>query len=373
MTDGSSSPVPSAPSPRDRADSHRFVWAGLSQPFAVGFTVTLGALVALLLGLALGSLSTVLIYILFALFAALGLDPAVRWLQSRNVSRTWSIVIVFTAFALVLVGVLLLVIPTLVRQVASFITDLPQSIANFMRTDFFIWLESTFGDSVGTILDEVQNFLLNPSNIAAIGGGVLQVGVGIATGISGVIIVIVLTLYFIATLPSMKQSLYRLSPARNRAKLAELTEQITDSVGGYLMGMVVLAFFNAMFTLLLHLLIGLPFPALMAVVAFCITIIPLVGPVLFWIIGTFVALFDSPLSALIFAAAYLVYMQIEAYVVTPRVMNRTVSVPGSLVVIGALVGGTLLGLLGALIAIPVTASILLIIKQVVIPRQDAKV
>ena len=78
------------------------------------------------------------------------------------------------------------------------------------------------------------------------------------------------------------------------------------------------------------------------------------------------------MSALIFAAAYLAYMQVEAYVLTPRVMNRAISIPGSLVVIGALVGGTLLGLLGALVAVPVTASILLIVKQVIIPRQDSK-
>jgi predicted PurR-regulated permease PerM len=66
-------------------------------------------------------------------------------------------------------------------------------------------------------------------------------------------------------------------------------------------------------------------------------------------------------------------MQLEAYVLTPRVMSRAIAVPGALVVIGALVGGTLLGLLGALIAIPVTASILLIVTQVLLPKQDAKV
>jgi predicted PurR-regulated permease PerM len=65
-------------------------------------------------------------------------------------------------------------------------------------------------------------------------------------------------------------------------------------------------------------------------------------------------------------------MQLEAYVLTPRVMNRAISVPGALVVIGALIGGTLLGLLGALVAVPVTASILLIVKQVLIPKQDAR-
>ena len=123
---------------------------------------------------------------------------------------------------------------------------------------------------------------------------------------------------------------------------------------------------------LLHAFLGLPFPALMAVLAFCITLIPLIGSVLYWITATVIALFTGWVPALIFAVIYLVYMQLEAYVLTPRVMNRTISVPGALVVIGAMVGGTLLGLLGALVAIPVTASILLIIKQVFIPRQDAK-
>ena len=99
---------------------------------------------------------------------------------------------------------------------------------------------------------------------------------------------------------------------------------------------------------------------------------PLIGSVLYWITATIIALFTGWLPALIFAIVYLIYMQLEAYVLTPRVMNKAISVPGALVVIGAMVGGTLLGLLGALVAIPVTASILLIIKQVFIPRQDAK-
>lgn len=201
----------------------------------------------------------------------------------------------------------------------------------------------------------------------------LQTGITIGTSISGFIIIVVLSLYFLATLPEMKQAFYRMVPARNRPLTSELTEEITESVGGYLGGMVILAFFNAVVTFILYSVLSLPFPALMAVVSFCLTIIPLVGTVLFWGVASVVALFANPLSALIFAAAYLVYMQIEAYVLTPRVMNKAISVPGSLVVIGALVGGTLMGLLGALVAIPVTASILLIIKKVFIPKQDAAV
>jgi predicted PurR-regulated permease PerM len=297
----------------------------------------------------------------------------VRRLERRGVGRAWSIVIVYFAFAIVMVGVLWLIIPTVIGQIAQFIRDLPSMIVDFQTTQFYGWIRDQFGDQVPALLSEIQKFLTDPGNLAVIGGGVLQIGISIGTTLSGLIIVIVLSLYFLATLPQIKQAFYRLVPARSRPMTAELTEEITASVGGYLGGMVILAFFNSVITFILYSLLGLPFPLLLAVVAFCITIIPLVGTVLFWGIGSVVALFSDPLAALTFAACYLVYMQLEAYVLTPRVMNKTISVPGSLVVIGALVGGTLMGLLGALVAIPVTASILLIIKKVLIPKQDAKI
>jgi predicted PurR-regulated permease PerM len=347
-------------------------FAALASPFSVGFFVTLGGLVAVALGAAFLNLSTVVIYIVFALFAALGLDPVVRFLEGRGLSRPWAIVSVYAAFAAALAAVVWLVVPTVVRQISQFVDDVPSLVSDFMASDVYRWAESTFGDSVSDLVGELQKFVTDPANIATIGGGVLQFGVGVATGISGVIIIIVLSLYFLASLPAIKASFVRLVPARNRSGVASMTDQITESIGGYLGGMVVLAFCNAVLAFLLYFFLGLPFPALMAVVAFCITLIPLVGSVLFWILGSVLALFTDPVSALIFAGVYLVYMQVEAYVLTPRVMNRAISVPGALVVIGALVGGTLLGLLGALVAIPVTASLLLIVKQVIVPRQDAK-
>jgi len=355
------------------APASRTFWANLNQPFGVGLFVTLGGLVALALGLAFWNLSTIIIYVVFALFAALGLDPVVRWFERRHISRPWGIVIVYTAFAIILAGILLLVVPALVSQITQFFTDLPQTIDDFQKSDFYAWLRDTFGSQVGAITDQIEKFLTNPANIAAIGGGVLNFAINVGTTISGLIIVLVLSLYFLAGLPAMKVAFLKFAPARNRPKAGALTEQITDSIGSYLMGMVVLAFCNSVVAFFLHLFLGLPFPALMAVLAFAITLIPLVGSVLYWITATVIALFTGWLPALIFAVIYLVYMQIEAYVLTPKVMNKAISVPGALVVIGAMVGGTLLGLLGALVAIPVTASILLIIKQVFIPKQDAKI
>lgn len=354
-----------------RGQTARPVWTTLNRPFVAGFFLTLGGLVAILLGMAVTSLVTVWIYVAFALFVALGLNPVVQRMQRHGVGRAWAIVIVYFALALLLVAVLWLIVPTVVRQIAQFVTDVPTLVSSFQKTDLYAWARDQFGDQVPAIVAEVQKFLTDPGHLAAIGGGVLQIGISIGTTISGLIIIIVLSLYFLASLPEIKQAFYRLMPARNRALAADLTEQITESVGGYLGGMVVLAFFNAVVSFILYSVLGLPFPALMAVIAFCLTIIPLVGTVLFWGIASVIALFASPLSALIFAAAYLVYMQLEAYVLTPKVMNKAIAVPGALVVIGALVGGTLMGLLGALVAIPVTASILLIIKKVFIPKQDA--
>ncbi|WP_431074841.1 AI-2E family transporter [Microbacterium phyllosphaerae] len=374
------------PAPLARSDAHtprtgvvepmtpsRSFWTRIDRPFVFGFLVTLGGLAAIVLGLAVANLSTVIIYIALALFAALGLDPTVRFLEKRGLSRAISVVVAILGLIVVAGLVIWMVLPVVIEQIASFIRSVPGMIQEFMRSDIYATLEDQFGDQFESLVADVQKFLTDPGNIAAIGGGALQVGASIASAISGIIVVLVLTLYFLATLPSIKSGLLRLAPARDRARAGDITDQITDSVGGYVMGMVVLAFCNAVLAFLLYFFLGLPFPPLMATVAFCITLIPLVGSVLFWIIGTTLALFTNPIAALVFAIVYLVYMQIEAYVITPRVMNRAISIPGSLVVIGALAGGTLLGLLGALVAVPVAASILIIIKQVLIPRQDARI
>jgi predicted PurR-regulated permease PerM len=360
------------PPPALRIRQRRPILTSLDRPLALGFAVTLGALAAFTLGIALSSLSTILIYIALAIFIALGLDPVVKRLERHGMSRPRAIIVVFGAFAVILLVVIVFILPPALRQIADFVRSIPEAILQFQSSDWYRGFEAQVGDVVGTSLDQLATFLADPRNLLAIGGGVLAVGFGIGNAISGTLIVIVLTLYFLASLTAFQAAFYRLAPARDRGTLAELTETITGSVGAYLIGMVVLAGCNAAFATLLHIVLGLPFPAFMGLAAFLITLIPLVGPVLYWIFASAVALFTNPVLALIFAVVYLIYMQFEAYLLTPRVMNKAIAVPGALVIIGALVGGTLLGLLGALVSIPVAAAILLIIKQVLIPRQDAK-
>lgn len=350
------------------------VFVDFGHPFVWGFTATVGALVAWSLAGAMASLSTVLVSVGAALFIAMALDPMVRWLEGHGMSRGLSIAVVFVGFALAFGAVIALIVPTAVVQISQFASAVPGYISDLQNAAWFKNLVAASGQSdiYQNLLNQARAWLSNPANLLAIGGGALAVGTGVVNAVSGTLIVLVLTLYFLASLRTMMHAMTRLAPAHARAQLGEITEQITESVGGYVSGMAILAFFNAVFSFILLTVLGVPFAALLAFLALLITMIPMVGPALFWILATSVSLFHSWWIGLIFAAVYFAYMQVEAYVMTPRVMTKAVDIPGSLVLIGAMVGGTLLGLLGALVAVPVTASLLMIVNKVYVPRQDEK-
>ena len=346
----------------------------IQQPFVLGFTVTLGVLIALVVGEMVGQLSTILMYVISALFIALGLDPVVRWLEARGLNRPLGISVVYAAFILLLGGILAIVIPMVANQIALLIQSAPALVNDVYNQDWYKDLNVRFGEFIdfNALLEMGRDFIGKPTNWASLAGGVWQAGIGIANGFTATLIVLILSLYFLASLRSIKRGFYSVVPRTGRAKVIDITEQVTQSIGGYVTGMATLALINATLGFVMMTIIEVPFAGLVAVGVFLLALIPLIGSVLATVLVSGIALFNSPITALIAAIYYLIYMQIESYVLTPRVMNRVVSVPGSLVVIGALAGGTLLGLLGALIAIPVTAAVLMIIKQVWIPRQDLR-
>ena len=356
---------------RAKSTTREFV---VRSPFQLGFTVTLGVLVALLFGGMVGELSTIIMYVVAALFVALGLDPVVRWLERKGLKRSLGIAVVFGGFVLVIGGLLGIIIPMIANQVTQLIRSAPALFRDITHQPWFVDINQRFGEFIDFegLLKMGQNLVSKPENWAQVAGGVWQAGIGIANGLTAALIVLILTLYFLASLRVLKRAFYSLVPRSGRSKVMDITEQVTKSVGGYISGMVVLAFINSVLGFIMMTIVGVPFAGLVAVGVFMLALIPLIGSVMATVLVSIVALFDSPTTALVAAAYYLIYMQIESYLLTPRVMNRVVSVPGSLVVIGALAGGTLLGLLGALISIPVTAMVLMIIKQVWVPRQELR-
>ncbi|WP_258068664.1 MULTISPECIES: AI-2E family transporter [unclassified Rathayibacter] len=342
--------------------------------FRIGLFGALGVLVALVLGGLVVQLGTVLTYIFVALFFALGLDPLVSWLESKRLPRPLAITAVFAAVVLIFAGLLVYIIPILVEQLTMFVTSAPQIVTDIASQQWVLDLEQQLRGviDIDELIESVQSFIGNPNNLLSLGGGLIAVGTGIASGVTGAVIVLILTLYFLASLRSMKAVAYRFAPASHRAKAHEVGDEITGAVGRYVVGQVSLAGVNGVLTFVLLLSIGAPVPALLACVAFLGSLIPLVGTLSGAVIISLACLLASPLTALVAAIYYLVYMQVEAYLLSPRIMNKAVSVPGAVVVIAAVAGGTIAGVLGALVAIPVAASVIIVVQKVVFPRQDAK-
>lgn len=349
----------------------------LHNPFRVAFVATLGVGLGLLLITSIQSLSTILLYVGTALFLSLGLDPVVAWLERRKLPRWAAVLITIVGVLTVFAGIILMVLPIIfdqVGQLVAAITDIVEG--GTIVEDMKAWLQGVFPQlKVDEVFNYVQQWLQdNVGSISgSIGQGVIAVGASLLAGFTGAFIVLILTIYFTASTPALKKSVYQLVPASKRPRFIDLSEQITDSVGYYVIGQLSLGAINGVLSTIFLTIIGAPFPAVLAVIAFFFSIIPLVGTLTGSTIIVLICLgLGSPTVALIAAIYYLIYMQIEAYVISPRIMNRAVSVPGAVVVIAALAGGALLGLLGALVAIPVAASILIIYRQVVIPRQNER-
>ncbi|MCR2809417.1 MULTISPECIES: AI-2E family transporter [unclassified Microbacterium] len=343
-------------------------------PFRVAFVATLGVGLGMVLIGSIQTLSTILLYVGTALFLSLGLEPAISFLERRKLRRWAAVLITILAVLAAFAGIVLMLVPIITSQVSQLIAAITRVVQRGTTLDDIKeWLGGVFPNlDVEEVFVFVQDWIEN-LDYASIGEGVLAVGAGVLAGLAGAFIVLILTIYFTASTPNLKAAVYQLVPASKRARFIDIAEQITKSVGYFVMGQVTMGVINGVLSAILLSIIGAPFPAVLAVVAFFFSLIPLVGTLTGSAIIVLTCLgLGSPTTALIAAIYYLIYMQIEAYVISPRVMNRAVSVPGAVVVIAALAGGSLLGLLGALIAIPVAASILIIYRQVVIPRQNER-
>lgn len=343
-----------------------------SGPFRFGFVTTLGVLLALVLGLAISNIGYALTLIFFALFISLGLYPVVVKLESLKLSRTVAVLIVMAAFLVIVALLVWMIVPVIVEQTGELVKYVPTGIDRIEDQDWFVTVNDFFGGALLPFVETLQRAVADPAVWIAVSGGALRIGAGVINATFGVLFVVALTLYFLGSMEVMKSGLYSLVPASRKARFVEIAEEIFDSVGKYLTGMFLLAVLNATFTFVLLSIMGVRYAAILAAFALPITFIPVVGSLISTALVTLVSLFTSPQTGLVVLIVMLVYLQIEAYVLTPRIVGKAIRIPGSLVLIGAMVGASLLGLLGALVACPISASILLIVKKVIVPGQAAR-
>jgi len=340
-----------------------------SNPFYFGFMVTAGALIAFTLLQALASASAVFILIIISLFLAAGLNPAVLFFQNRGLKRGVSVGAVMGLVLLFVAAFIAIAAPPLIDQGNQLVNNAPQLVRDLNNNAFLNDLNNRYGviDSLQTKIDSV----IKDGQFAITAfGGVIGVGKAVVSGLVSTLTILVLTLYFLAALPQVVDISLRFVPATRRDRVSKLTNAIIARVGSFVGGQGIIAILAAVFILVMGLIIGMPYPAPLAMVVLVCGFIPLVGHFIGMSIVTLVSITKSPTTALIALGSYIIYVQIENYVITPKIMRKSLAIPGLVTIIAALLGTSLLGLIGGLLAVPIAAAVLLIIDEVVFPRAD---
>jgi predicted PurR-regulated permease PerM len=327
--------------------------------FRYGALFSLGA-AATIIGLySLYTVRAVLVRILVALFIAVSLDPAVRQLAKRGVRRGLAVTLIF-ALALLLVSAFLIsVIPPLVSQFGNLVDDLPGYLTRLQsRSSQFRELNDRYNLS-----DQLQGMVGTlPSRL---GSGVLGFTSRVFGAVFNGLTVLVFTVYFMADMPRIRSGLVRLFPVSRRPQARQVVDLVVDKVGGYMIGNIIISLIAGVVSFIAFTILGVRFAVPLAFVVAICDLIPMIGATLGAMIGVTVALFSSgvwPTTVLV-AAFFIAYQQLENYLIAPRVLKTTVELGAAAVLIAGLIGATILGLVGALMAIPLAAAVNVLLNE----------
>jgi len=335
-------------------------------PFMVGLLFGFGTLLAYSIFLGVRNAASILVLIFIALFLAIGLNPAVVRLRRWGLPRGLAVAIVALAVVGMLAGGLIALIPPLVSQTNQLIENVPQYIQNLQRNETVNQLVQRYD-----IMNKVTS-ALNAGTVGNAVGGVVG-GARLVFGtVFNTLTVLVLTIYFMASFDRIREVGYSLVPASRRQRVRLLTDEILDKVGAYMVGALGIAVLAGATTWVLAMVLGLPYPFALAVVVAVCDLIPQIGATLGAVIVSLVGLASSLTAGLVCVIFFIVYQQVENYLIYPNVMRRSVKVSDVAAVVAALLGVGLFGVVGALVAIPMVAGIQLIIREVLVPSQETR-
>ncbi len=336
-------------------------------PFMSGLLFGAGALLAYWLSGRILQAGSVIILIVVSLFIAFGLNPVVMWLVRRGVRRSYAVLIVALGFVAALALFVLAIAPVVADQISTLAENAPSWFDQLQHNK-----QIQKWDDQYDLIAKAKDYILGGDLAKRLFGGVLGVGLAVLGALANAFIVLVMTLYFLASLDSVKHGLYRLAPASSRPRVQSLGDRILDGIGGYVSGAFVVAVCAGLSTLVFLFIVGLgQYAVALAVVVALLDVIPMIGATLGAVVVSAIALATDVQTGVFCIIFFIVYQQVENYVIYPRVMSKSVDIPGVVTVIAALVGATLLGVVGALLAIPTAAAILLLVREVFIRKQDA--
>ena len=338
-------------------------------PFYFGFLATCGALTAFVLLRSLAAASQIFVLIIIAIFLAMGLNPAVEFFRRRGLSRGAAVSAIL-GLVLIFVAVLaLLIVPPVVRQSTSLIDNAPALLENLKSNSFINDINVHYG-LIDSLTEKVKSITSDGTLLISAFGGIVGVGKTFISGVFTGLTILVLTMYFTISLPEVIDQAIRLAPASRRPRIKALTNGIVSRIGAFVGSQITVAFVAGVVMAIVCAVLGLPSPVALGMLVFICGMIPLVGHFIGSSVLTVVGFTQSVSTGVIVLVAYLVYQQIENYVLMPRIMRKALSIPGLVTIVSALIGASLLGLVGGILAVPVAASILLILEEVVYPKAD---
>lgn len=334
-------------------------------PFFIGMSGAFGVAVAYVVFRGITDITSVLIIVGLALFIAIGLNPIIEMLTARSLSRGTAVVIVTVGFVLV-VGVFAVVaIPPIAHEFHVLVTNYPRYKSELVAGKGWAGRLAVKLHLTGYLTGKTK--LKLPVTEGLLGAGRILLSVGVAT-----VSVVALTIYFLIALPGVKKVWLSLIARSRRDRVARLTDEVFGRVGGFMLGNLLTSVVSAVGTYVWLVIFGVPYALLLALVVALFDLIPMVGSTIAGIVVSLVALTKGLPVGIATAAFYIAYRFLEDYLLNPRVMKHTVRISPGLTIIATLIGGSLLGIIGALIAIPIAATIHLLLEEVAFPRQNQR-
>jgi predicted PurR-regulated permease PerM len=334
-------------------------------PFFVGLTGAFGVAVAYTIFRGVADITSVLIIVGLALFIAIGLNPIINVLIDRSLARGTAVAVVTLGFLLIVAAFVVVAIPPITHEFHVLVTSYPRYKADLIAGNGWSGKLAVKLHLTGYLNGKSK--LKLPVAGGLLGAGRVLLSVGVAT-----VSVVALTIYFLIALPGVKKLWLSLIARSRRDRVARLTDEVFDRVGGFMLGNLLTSLISAVGTYVWLMIFGVPYALLLALVVAVFDLIPMVGSTIAGVIVSLVALTKGLPVGIATAAFYITYRFLEDYLLNPSVMKHTVKVTPGLTIIATLIGGSLLGIIGALIAIPIAATIHLLLEEVAFPRQNQR-
>ena len=305
-----------------------------------------------------------LTWLFIATFLAVALSTPVN-LLNRYMKRGFAIALVYLGLLATIAALTALLVPPVVNEATDLADNAPsyvQDVREYVEKNKRL-SEINQDYQITDKLDEEAAKL--PSKIGGAAGVLRDIGFGIVNGVFAFITIMVLTAFMLSGGPDWRRRAIELMPPDRAQRIDRVLDHMSRAVGGYVAGAMIVALIAGTSTFIVLSILGVPFAAPLGLVAGLFSLVPLVGATIAAILIGVVTVFsgDFPTDTILWAIWAIVYQQLENNLVQPQIQKRTVNVNGFMVLVSVLFGATLLGVLGAIVAIPIAASIQIVVRD----------